>query len=172
MTAYPVRVAVAPAYRRAVSLRRVRAWAAAALTAAGQPPGASVDLAVVDDDTVRALNRSYRGVDEPTDVLAFPYTRQAAPAPFYGDAPPAAPAQPFVLPPEADGLLGEVVIAYPYAERQARAAGHAVADELALLVVHGVLHLVGYDHENPTDQATMWAKTNEVLAGLGVALRL
>ena len=69
-------------------------------------------------------------------------------------------------------VLGELVLSYPYAERQATNAGHPVAEELALLTVHGVLHLLGYDHLEPEDQAAMWAKTNAILATLGVGIRL
>jgi probable rRNA maturation factor len=81
----------------------------------------AVTIALVTDARVRALNRRYRGTDAPTDVLSFP----AAEA----------------------GQLGDVVIAAGVARRQARAAGHAFGTELRVLALHGLLHLLGYDHE-------------------------
>ncbi|MCX8126446.1 MAG: rRNA maturation RNase YbeY, partial [Dehalococcoidia bacterium] len=62
---------------------------------------------------------------------------------------------------------GEVVISYPQAVRQAEAAGHSIKAEIALLVVHGVLHLLGYDHENVSDKRRMWRRQRAVLAKLG-----
>ena len=78
-------------------------------------------MALVPDARVRALNRQYRGKDAPTDVLSFPA--------------------------EEKGLLGDVVIAVGVASRQAREAGHSLQTELRVLALHGLLHLLGYDHE-------------------------
>ena len=174
MAASPIRISIDARYRRRVTQTQVRAWAAAALAALGQPSDAELDIAITGDTEVQDLNRTYRGLDAPTDVLSFPYTDAATPAEFYGDDTPTAAteADPFVLPPEAGTVLGELVLSYPYAERQAQTAGHPVAEELALLTVHGVLHLLGYDHLEPADQAAMWAKTNDILATLGVSIRL
>jgi len=82
----------------------------------------------VSDATVRSLNRRYRGIDRPTDVLSFSAGRSAT-----SHQPPAA-------------SLGDVVIARGVARRQARAAGHSVLTELRVLALHGLLHLLGYDH--------------------------
>ncbi|GAB4538591.1 MAG: rRNA maturation RNase YbeY [Anaerolineae bacterium] len=109
-------------------------------------------LLVTGLETVRALNKTYLGIDAPTDVLAFG-----------GESPD------FVTAPMASPYLGDVVIAYPQARQQALAAGHPVEAELALLVVHGVLHLLGYDHANPEDRALMWARQGAILARLGLA---
>ena len=89
-----------------------------------------VAVALVGDRKMRALNRRYRGVDRATDVLAFPADRPAA-----GRAPRGAPR-----------VLGDVVIATGVARRQARAAGHPLETELRRLALHGLLHLLGYDH--------------------------
>ncbi len=174
MGAYRVRVSVDPPFRRKITQKQVRAWAAATLASLDSPDGTELEIAVTDDAQVQELNRTYRGLDTPTDVLSFPYTEEAAPAPYYGDDVPEHDGAdaPFVLPPGAGTALGELVIAYPYAERQAQAAGHATHAELALLVVHGILHLVGYDHLEPGDEARMWAKTNDLLATLGFSIRL
>jgi probable rRNA maturation factor len=85
----------------------------------------TVSIALVSDQRVRALNRRYRGIDRPTDVLSFP-------------------AQ--VCPP-AEGFLGDIVIARGVARRQAQALGHPESTELKVLALHGLLHLLGYDHE-------------------------
>ena len=153
-----------PPFRSAVSRVWLRRVALRALDVAcpGRPGQLSVTLA--DDDTVRGLNRQYRGLDEATDVLAF---SPEHPGHWEGDSPPpSARGEPFVLPPGEPEPLGEVVLSVPQAERQARATGHPLERELALLVAHGVLHLAGYDHLEPAQAAAMQAKEQEVLAGL------
>ncbi len=126
-----------------------------------------VSLAVTSDETIRDLNRDYRGLDEVTDVLAFSDS-------FSGhwkgesDSPNSQGSEmpDFVYPPDAASPLGEVVIAYPQAKRQAEQRGVALGDELALLTVHGVLHLAGHDHADPQEQAEMQAKERAALEGL------
>jgi len=114
--------------------------------------GGRVTLVVTDDEILRGLNQTYLGIDACTDVLSFG-----------GESPD------FVNPPDTEVYLGDVVIAYPQAEAQASAARHPIQAELALLVVHGVLHLLGYDHVLPEDKAAMWKRQAEVLAQLGLA---
>ena len=89
--------------------------------------------AVVSDARVRSLNRRYRGVDRATDVLSFP----ASPEPRASDH----------RPPITDHCLGDIVIARGVARRQAREAGHSEITEWRVLALHGLLHLLGYDHE-------------------------
>ena len=161
-----VHVTVAPAFRRQMPARLLRAWAAQALALLGQPAAVGLDIAVTDDAHVRDLNRQYRGLDAETDVLSFPYQPEATPAEYYGETPPAAVnVEDFVVP-AAEQLLGELVIAYPYGARQAEEAGHSAQDEMRLLLVHGILHLLGYDHMEPEDEKRMWDKTNEILEAL------
>ena len=138
----------------AVSPDWLRTAARAALKRLGAQAsqGAALALVITDDKALRVLNRSYLGIDSPTDVLSFG-----------GEAPD------FVSAPDAEPYLGDVVISYPRAQAQALAAGHPVDAELALLVVHGVLHLLGYDHIRPDDRAAMWEQQAHVLAGLGLA---
>ena len=88
-----------------------------------------VAVALAPDSSVRALNRQYRGKDVPTDVLAFDSGEQ--------------------------GFLGDIVIATGVARRQARAARHGYRAELRVLALHGLLHLLGYDHEDPADRGAM-----------------
>ncbi len=122
--------------------------------------GADVELGlfVTDDDTVRSLNREYRLVDEATDVLSFALTEVKV-----GDGLPA-----FIMPPDGVLHLGEVVVSYPRAVKQASEHGCELNEELAWLVVHGVLHLVGYDHDEPTRGEEMRAVEKRVLSGIGL----
>ena len=113
---------------------------------------AALALVITDDKALRALNRAYLGIDAPTDVLSFG-----------GESPD------FVSAPDAEPYLGDVVISYPRAQAQAAAGGHPVEAELALLVIHGVLHLLGYDHIRSDDKAAMWEQQAHVLAELGLA---
>jgi probable rRNA maturation factor len=122
--------------------------------------GADVELGlfVTDDDTVRSLNREYRGVDEATDVLSFALTEVKVEDGLLA----------FVMPPDGVLHLGEVVVSYPRAEKQASEHGCELNEELAWLVVHGVLHLVGYDHDEPTRGEEMRAVEKRVLSGIGL----
>ena len=143
--------------RRAVRLRR---WLADVA-----PPAArgEVAVALVCDRKMRDLNRRYRGIDRATDVLSFPATSAVAPdagvepagrvardddGPDRPDEPSASSPEPVDVEPH----LGDVVIATGVARRQARAAGHPLGAELRCLALHGLLHLLGYDHERDTGQ--------------------
>jgi probable rRNA maturation factor len=123
---------------------------AAALRAEDRAEG-EVTLLVTDDEAVAAYNLQYRGVEGPTDVLSF-----AAQEPTPG----------FVTAPEMAAYLGDIVIALPFTRRQAAALNRPLNDELRLLAVHGTLHLLGYDHTEPEEEAIMWAKQDAILAGL------
>jgi probable rRNA maturation factor len=100
---------------------------------------------------VQRLNREYRGIDEPTDVLAFYMLPQKG-----SDSS-------FTLPPDGVTRLGEVIVSYPQAVIQAKGQGHSIARELALLVIHGILHLRGYDHEEPQEESKMREREGELL---------
>jgi len=117
---------------------------------------AEVALVVSDDETLRELNRRYRGVDASTDVLAFPNETRG---PFVGVG-----GQP--------RYLGDVIISYPRAEEQAAGAGHDVQAELQLLAVHGVLHLLGHDDQTEPERARMWAAQQAILEMLGVRVNM
>jgi probable rRNA maturation factor len=126
---------------------------AATLAAEGRADG-EVSVVVTSDEALAKLNQQFRGIAEPTDVLSF-----AAQEPAPG----------FVSAPEAAAYLGDVLIALPFTRRQADALGRNLADELRLLAVHGTLHLLGYDHAEPDEERTMWARQDEILAGLSSA---
>jgi probable rRNA maturation factor len=118
----------------------------------------SGEIAVVisDDQALQALNRRYRDVDAPTDVLAFPNEGRG---PFVGAA-----GQP--------RYIGDVIISYPRAAGQAAEAGHSTQAELMLLVVHGVLHLLGYDDQEEPERVRMWEVQEAILNALGVDVHL
>lgn len=127
---------------------------------ADNKPG-QVSLLLTDDTAVRDLNRKYRGLDEVTDVLSF---SAEFPGHWEGPDEPKVNAQvedeaydnfPFILPPNQVPPLGEVIVSFPQAQRQASEKGHELKQELALLMVHGVLHLVGHDHLGAQDTELM-----------------
>jgi len=154
-----VAVKVDPSLRSQVDAAFLRRVLRAALAAEGRGAGYAVDLRVTDDDGIRALNQAYRGVDAPTDVLSFPLEALAAGQPTGSS---------FVLPPGAPVHLGDVVLSWPRAVAQAEEYGHSLEREAAYLVVHGVLHLLGYDHERPADAAIMRPREEAILATLGL----
>ena len=136
-----LRVLVADGRGRSVSAPGVARWLARVAPAAAR---GTVHVALVSDATVRSLNRRYRGIDSATDVLSFCAGRPAiSPQPTA-----CARSRPSALPrgKPADALLGDVVIARGVARRQARSAGHSELTELRVLALHGLLHLLGYDH--------------------------
>jgi probable rRNA maturation factor len=121
------------------------------LKAEGVASPYEVGLVFTDSKTVKQLNRDYRGMDEPTDVLAFSMLSQKEVD------------SSFILPPDGVTRLGEVIISYPQAVEQAKEQGHATEKELALLVIHGILHLLSYDHEEPEEEVEMRIKEKELL---------
>ena len=108
-------------------------------------------LVVASAETVQQLNLTYRGKDEPTDVLSFSFSE------------PEDSNKLFVPPPDGVCHLGEVVISFPHVVQQANKPGCHVEQELASLVVHGVLHLLGYNHEQLEEKQRMRAKERQVL---------
>jgi len=105
-------------------------------------------IVITDDENIHRINKEYRNIDEPTDVISFALLEGE------GD---------FVMPPDDTLHLGEVVISYPRAVEQAKEQKHSTERELAWLVVHGVLHLLGHDHETDADRAAMQTIENDIL---------
>lgn len=120
-----------------------------ALLAAGAPGPCALGVTVTTAEHVRQLNRDYAGLDETTDVLSF-----------------GAEDEPYETEPGEPPYLGDVVIARSVAEQQAVAAGHSPLVEMQLLTVHGVLHLLGYDHQDAAQQAEMQALEAAALGAL------
>ena len=130
-------------------------------------PG-QVSVLFTGDANVRQLNLRYRGLDETTDVLSFssefPGHWEGPDDPPAGHLPDAPYAGGFVLPPGQPAPLGEVIISCPQARRQAEEKGCKYSQELALLLVHGVLHLAGYDHLEEQETREMQSLERKVLA--------
>ena len=144
-----VDVQIAPAFVGAASEERLRQVAEAALRYKGSL--GQVTVVITDDVGIQELNRDFLGIDAPTDVLSFGAQEAAGP---------------FVVAPEAGNYLGDVIISYPRAAAQAAEQGHSTGREIDLLVVHGLLHLLGYDHATEAEQTVMWARQDEILNSL------
>ncbi len=150
---------IAPRAARAIRASALRAAARAALHAAGARHSASLAIVVAGDTALRRLNRDFLGIDAPTDVLAFPAESQR---PGGSERPARSGSH--------EEYLGDVIISLARASAQARDGGHPLIDELRLLVVHGVLHLLGHDHDTPRHKARMWAAQARALRSLGASI--
>jgi len=113
------------------------------------PREVEISVLFTDNGGIQELNREYRGVDAPTDVLSFPL---------------ATPEEIASAPPDVEMLLGDVVISVDTARAQARERGHPLKHEAALLLAHGILHLVGYDHGSEEETERMRRAEAEVVA--------
>lgn len=117
-----------------------------------------VGITIMDDEGIRLLNRDYRGLDTPTDVLSFSVMERSEDEPEIiegGD--------------EELLILGDIVISAEAVERQAEEYGHSVRRELCFLVVHGVLHLLGYDHQDEDAEKAMFQKQTQILEQLNIS---
>lgn len=107
-----------------------------------------VNVTVCDDETIHGINKEHRGIDRPTDVLSFPF--------YDFDNP------------DVMTLLGDIIISYDTAYRQAEEYGHSPKREFCFLAAHSALHLLGYDHENDDEREAMEQKQREILDKLGI----
>lgn len=114
------------------------------------PVQTEVDITIVDDAEIHTLNRDYRNVDRSTDVLSFALDEESKEEPELVGGP-------------EEHLLGDIIISAETAARQAEEFGHGLEREIVYLAVHGLLHLLGYDHMNDADKAVMRAKEEEAL---------
>jgi probable rRNA maturation factor len=138
----------------------LRSIAEQVLAAQGVGTNVELGLVIATRERVKQLNRDYLGRDEPTDVLAFSAKEEVG-----ADLPP------FVQPPDGVLHLGEVIISYPQAVIQAEEYQHSVKKEVAILIIHGVLHLLGYEHDKPELELKMRAREAEILSQIENALR-
>ena len=143
-----ITIQIAPRFRAEVDEGDLRRVAAEVLRQEEVAEQTELSLIVTDDEALRELNRRFRGVDAPTDVLAFGAGTE----------------EHFVSAPESPPYLGDVVISYQRALAQAEELGHAVAEELKLLVIHGILHLLGYDHQEEADARKMREREERILS--------
>jgi len=129
------------------------------LEAQGVGAEAELGLFIATQERVKQLNRDYLGRDEPTDVLAF-----SAGEGVEAELPP------FVPPPDGVLHLGEVIISYPQAVIQAEEHRHSTEKEIAILIIHGLLHLLGYEHDKPELERQMRDREAELLSYIGGGL--
>ena len=134
-------------YRDSIHEEQLTFAAETVLSQAGLTDAVEISIVISDDDQLRDLNSRFLGTDAPTDVLSFPADE---------------------LDPDS-GLRyrGDIIISYPRAEEQARAANETVQDELQLLVVHGILHLLGHDHAVSAEKEIMWKEQQRALDAIG-----
>ena len=153
MPRHTIDVQIAPTVQAPVERTWLRKVAKAALQGERLAQPTEVGILLTTDDEVSRLNGRYRGQQRSTDVLSFAFQE--------GD-------ETFVAPPDGVRWLGEVVVSYPQAVRQAAEYGHSIEREIAFLTVHGVLHLLGYDHQKPQEEAAMFRRQEEILGALGL----
>ena len=124
------------------------------LVAQGADSRVELGLVIGSQERVHQLNLSYLGKDKPTDVLAFSMLPDL----------PGGDLAPFVAPPDGIQHLGEVIISYPQAVTQAEEHQHSIKREITILIIHGVLHLLGYEHDKPELECQMTARETEILS--------
>ncbi|GIQ65342.1 endoribonuclease YbeY [Paenibacillus cisolokensis] len=135
------------------------------LQLAGEAEGLTdgeVALTFVDDAEIRRLNREYRNIDRPTDVLSFAMREESdgEPGIIFGDGGPE--------PEEFPEMLGDIIISIERAKEQSEQYGHSLEREIGFLFVHGFLHLIGYDHQDEASEAVMMEKQEAVLRKAGL----
>lgn len=143
-----INIEIIPDFRR-VFMPDILERAANATLLQQSSPVADLTLVLTGDAQIQSLDRDFLGKDEPTDVLSFPSSETD--------------------PETGRRYLGDIIISVPCAEAQSITAGHSLEDELSLLVVHGVLHLLGHDHAGPEEKTSMWTAQSEVLTRLGIS---
>ena len=140
-------------FQEKVSLSRLETVISTALSANQvRESGVELTLVVTDDSQIQELNNQYLGVDSPTDVLSFPLDE---------------------IGPETNlRYLGDIIISFPRCLEQAQKSGHTTEAEMELLVVHAVLHLLGFDHAEPDQKAQMWDLQKKILTELKTPLKV
>jgi len=116
----------------------------------GLPVQSGVSIVIADNSKLQELNNQFLGIDAPTDVLSFPSEE--------------------VDPDTGEPYLGDIILSLPKAQNQAEEAGHSLEAETQLLIVHGMLHLLGYDHAEDAEKREMWEHQTAILAELGTQL--
>ncbi|MFH1446273.1 MAG: rRNA maturation RNase YbeY [Chloroflexota bacterium] len=131
-----INIIIRQPFDKLIDKDRLEYVAQTVLAETGQPQKGDISLILTDDKEIQQLNKTFRGIDQPTDVLSFnnEYLDLDTGIPY----------------------LGEIIISYPTAETQATQLGNLVSHELEFLLIHGCLHLLGYDHTNEPDRKTMW----------------
>jgi probable rRNA maturation factor len=127
-------------------LNRIESAASQAMHMAGAPPDSELTVVLTDDEELHRLNRQFLEIDAPTDVLSFPAD--------------------FIDPDSHHPYLGDILVSVERARQQADLQGHSASQELLLLIVHGILHLLGHDHAEDAERERMWALQDQILSRL------
>jgi probable rRNA maturation factor len=139
-----IEIAIKEEFRELIDEGNLRNIVQRVLELEKAPSPCEMSIVITDSKTIHDLNRDYRGIDSPTDVLSFCLANKEEKE-----------SSPFILPPDDTTHLGEVIISYPQAIEQAAAQKHPIDRELTILLIHGVLHLLGFDHEQLDDEVKM-----------------
>jgi probable rRNA maturation factor len=145
-------VVVADQFRDLLNDQVLCAAAETALQFSGVDDSPSLSIRITDDTEIQELNNRYRGIDKVTDVLSF--------------------VDDFDDPDLGSRYLGDIVISYPRAEEQANNRDHQTVEEIQLLIIHGVLHLLGYDHGEKANKSQMWSLQKLILDQLGLEINV
>lgn len=151
---FDISIEVDPPYAAQVDVELLATVARTVLKHEGIDPPGDLGIWITNEDELHALNRSFRNVDSSTDVLSFGEAEDDQ--------------QPFVQAPESIPHLGDVAISFPHVTRQAEEYGHSPRRELAYLLTHGILHLLGYDHEEPEGTQEMRSHEDAALNALQI----
>ena len=153
LKAHEINIDIKPPYRGRLTQKWLRGIVDAALSAEKVDRPVELSLIITGDKEVHKLNRDYRGIDRTTDVISFALNEDVD-------------GTDFVTPPDKISRLGEVIISYPQAATQAKANKQTIKAEMAWLVVHGLLHLLGYDHQGDASEAVMRKREDKILRGI------
>ena len=153
LKAHEINIDIKPPYRGRLTQKWLRRIVEAALSAEKVDRPVELSLIITGDKEVHKLNRDYRGIDRTTDVISFALNEDVD-------------GTDFVTPPDKISRLGEVIISYPQAATQAKANKQTIKAEMAWLVVHGLLHLLGYDHQDDASEAVMRKREDKILRGI------
>jgi len=153
LKAHEINIDIKPPYRGRLTQKWLRRIVEAALSAEKVDRPVELSLIITGDKEVHKLNRDYRGIDRTTDVISFALNEDVD-------------GTDFVTPPDKISRLGEVIISYPQAATQAKANKQTIKAEMAWLVVHGLLHLLGYDHQGDASEAVMRKREDKILRGI------
>ncbi|MFA5367308.1 MAG: rRNA maturation RNase YbeY [Dehalococcoidia bacterium] len=150
MKANEINIDIKPPYRGRLTQKWLREVVDITLSTEKVDRPVELSLLITGDDEVHRLNRDYRGIDKTTDVISFALTEDRDDTEF-------------VTPPDRISRLGEVIISYPQAASQAKENSQTIKAEMAWLVVHGLLHLLGYDHQDDKSEAIMRKREDKIL---------
>jgi probable rRNA maturation factor len=146
-----VNVLIDQEYKHLLTAAWLKKVALQVLVAENAKPMVEVGLVITGQEKIRELNRKYLREDAPTDVLSFPMME-----PDIGE-------NCFVIPPDKRLRIGEVIISFPQAKKQAKEHGYVIKKEIGILVIHGILHMLGYDHDTANRKSVMRKRESEIL---------